>query len=102
MLNYILNTNYNQMVIMDYELDLVDLQLLDYLQMIENSIGYFEVKYQNIIDDLPIIKITSKRVIAERLDTLVKKGFLLKELKKEQGNKVYFKITQKIYCLMCS
>ena len=60
---------------------------------------YFWFAYQKIIDDLPMIYINSKDVIARRLNKYIKCWLLEKNISKEEWNKTYFYCTKKIYDL---
>ncbi len=48
---------------------------------------YFWVAYQKVIDELPVLKIKNKRVIARRFDNYVKKGLMNKTVVK--GDDLY-------------
>jgi len=87
--------------------DLVDATIFEYIykfavsnqalkQIIDNKL-YFWVSYQKIIDDNPLINISSKEVIARRIKKLINYGLLSKYIDKKQGNKTYFNITDFAY-----
>ena len=96
---------FNQKMAVDNDLDQSDLHILSWIMTFSlsskmvtyNKDGktFLWVQYQAIIDDLPIMKINSKRIIAKRLDILVEKGFLDKEVQKNNGNYTYFAILDK-------
>lgn len=96
---------FNQKMAVDNDLDQSDLNILNWIMTFSLSskmVTYHKdgktflwVQYQAIIEDLPIMKINSKRIIAKRLDILVEKGFLDKEVQKNNGNYTYFAILDK-------
>lgn len=60
-----------------------------------NGIEYKWVKYQAVIDDLPILGINNKNNIARRFDKFVQSGIMEKHVHKDGGNFTTFKLTMK-------
>jgi hypothetical protein len=60
---------------------------------IEDDIFYY-ISYNLIIEQLPLMKINNKEVIARRLNKLCKYGIFKKFLDKSAGNKTYFTTTE--------
>jgi hypothetical protein len=61
---------------------------------------YKWVKYQAVIDDLPILRITNKQVIARHFHKMQEAGILEKYLKKEGGVYTCFRLTEKYNLLI--
>jgi len=92
------------------KLDLCDATIFEYIykfavsnmatkQLIDNEL-FIWVSYQKIIDDNPLMGLTSKKAIEIRLNKLIEVGLLKKYLDKKQGNKTYFNITNLAYNLL--
>jgi len=92
------------------KIDLIDASIFEYIykfaisnnakkQIINNKL-YIWCSYQKIIDDNPLLCIKSKRVIARRLEKLVKIGLLEKITDKKEGNKTFFNVTDLAYTLV--
>ena len=58
------------------------------------------VKYQAVIDDLPILGITNKQVIARHFDKMVTAGIIEKYIHKQMGIFSCFRITEKFRVLI--
>ncbi len=58
------------------------------------------VKYQAVIDDLPILGITNKQVIARHFDKMVTAGIIEKYIHKQMGVFSCFRITEKFRVLI--
>ncbi len=67
------------------------------LKMLIDNKLFIWVSYTAIIDDNPMMNISSNDVVARRLNKLVELGLLEKFLSKKDGNKVFFHITQFAY-----
>jgi hypothetical protein len=89
------------------KVDYVDGALFDWIKtfthsqkalkkLIKNKL-YIWVSYSAIIADNPMANISSNDVVGRRLNKLVDLGILEKFLSKEDGNKVFFHITQFAY-----
>ncbi len=65
-------------------------------KLIDNKL-FIWVNYTAIREDNPMANITSNDVVGRRLNKLVELGILEKYLSKEDGNKVFFHITQFAY-----
>ena len=89
------------------KVDLVDSAIFDWIKtfahsnkaikkLINNKL-YIWCSYSKIIEDNPLLGISSKDVIARRLNKLVKLGILEKMVSKEDGNKTFFHITEFAY-----
>ena len=99
------NININQLVLSKYrDFDLVDCAILDYLIVLGGSQnprvtemridGYTWVDYQRLIDDNPLLRITSKGAITKRMQKLVDAGFIkTKEIRKNGHKLIYFMLT---------
>lgn len=87
---------YDQKELMKYDIDTKDLIILDYLKyqtfnsnleyVIYNDYKYIRITNENIVEDLPILKLTP-RGMKNRIDKLAKKGFI-KRIQKQNANKV--------------
>jgi hypothetical protein len=85
------------------KLDLIDATIFEYiykfslsskvLKKLINNRVYSWVSYGKIIEDNPLININSKDAIARRIKKLCEANILSKETIKEDGNKVYFSVT---------
>lgn len=94
---------FSQQMLVDYNLDSVDTLILRWFvdfqpKMIKITNGgqdFLWVKYQTIIDDLPILGITNREVIARRFGKLEKAGIMQKFLSKDGGVFTSFRLTEK-------
>ena len=93
--------DYFQGAALEYELDIKDLIILkwfsdyamtgDMIHKEFNNVVYYQVKHQAIIDQLPILAINSRRIIGRRLQEMVNKQILLKEIDSDaNGTYVYY------------
>ncbi len=92
------------------KLDLIDATIFEYIykfavsnkamKQIINDKLYIWCSYKKIIDDNPLINISSKRAIENRLNKLVKIGLLSKFTDKKKGNKTFFNVTDLAYTLV--
>lgn len=93
--------DYFQGAALEYELDIKDLIILkwfsdyamtgDMIHKEFNNVVYYQVKHQAIIDQLPILAINSRRIIGRRLQDMVNKQILLKEMDSDaNGTYVYY------------
>lgn len=80
----------------------VDFYATDKMTVIadENGQEFKWVKYEAIIEDLPILGITNKQVIARHFDKMVKAGILEFYLHKKKGNYSCYKLTKKYSVLI--
>lgn len=84
------NININQFVLSESNLDIVDAAILDYLyiycnsknekiqemRIVKNGRWYSWVNYQNIIDQMPLLRINTKSSVSARIKKLESEGFL--------------------------
>lgn len=93
---------FNQEIAVDMGLDLIDLSLIYYLEtkvkedefkkVLINNETYYKIVYREILEDLPILKMTVTRSIGDRLKKLEKYNILKKLVNKgEFGTYVIFK-----------
>jgi len=96
------------------KLDLIDATIFEYIykfslsnkvqKKIVKSKGkeklFIWVAYQKIIDDNPLLNITSKKAIELRLNKLAKIGLIEKKTDKKLGNKTFFNITDYAFSLV--
>ena len=87
--------------------DLVDLAILDYIQAAYASLSqkmkrveidgkiFVWVNYQHLINEMPLLGINSKRAIVNRIKRLRDFGLIETYLAKEEGNKLYVRLTKK-------
>ena len=91
---------FKQEELLKYDLNIEDALLLSWFlikgknkmlkrKIINNKI-FFGIKYEKVLEDLPILKANTKRTIARRFDKLVEKGLISKHIDKKAGNKTYF------------
>ena len=106
--------NINQLAIVNHNnrfgtnLDIIDGVILEYLQkqststfakrnfkIVDGAIFYL-LCYDNIIQQLPLIKIASKDAICRRIDKLLNANVILKHIEKipNNGTKIYFTTTE--------
>lgn len=82
----------NQLILSNTTLDLIDCAILDYLlifcnsqnskiakhRFVENDIVWTWVNFQNLLEDMPLLRIKSKSALSMRIDKLVEEGFIEK------------------------
>lgn len=68
-------------------------------KLIDNEL-YTWIAYKKIIDDNPLLGISNKKVIQRRIDKLIKLKLLDKYFSKEDGSKVFIKITDFAFKLL--
>ena len=106
--------NINQLAIVNHNnhfgtnLDIIDGVILEYLQkqststfakrnfkIVDGAVFYL-LCYDNIIQQLPLIKIASKDAICRRIDKLLNANVILKHIEKipNNGTKIYFTTTE--------
>jgi hypothetical protein len=94
--------------LIEFKLDAIDALILRWFidfnarmkKIIHENEDYYWVKYQTIIDDLPILGITNKNNIARRFDKFIQAGIMSKYVHKEGGIFTYFHITLKYFELI--
>jgi len=106
--------NINQLAIVNHNnlfgtnLDIIDGVILEYLQKhttstfakrnfkIVDGVIFYLLCYDNIIQQLPLIKIASKDAICRRIDKLLNANVILKHIEKipNNGTKIYFTTTE--------
>jgi hypothetical protein len=96
----------------EFELNSNDAIILRYIvdfystgQMKQKKIDdefYFWVYYQNIIDELPILGIKNKEVVARHFTKFVRCGIMDKKVFNKGGKYTYFKLTNKFQELISS
>lgn|SRR5699024_5350747 len=96
---------FNQELAVDMGLDLIDLSLIYYLEtkvkkdefkkVLINNETYYKIVYRDILEDLPILKMTVTRSIGDRLKKLERYNVLTKLVNKgEFGTYVIFKFNK--------
>ena len=80
-MKYTITINQKAVVDLWLDLDLIDLVIFDFIKdfsqsskIIKKEIEweeYFWIKYEHIMENLPLLQITNKRIIWRRLDKLV-------------------------------
>ena len=80
----------------------VDFYATGKMAIVKNETGqeFKWVKYQSVIDDLPILGITNKQVIARHFDKMVTAGIIEKYIHKQMGVFSCFRITEKFRVLI--
>ena len=80
----------------------VDFYATGKMAIVKNETGqeFKWVKYQAVIDDLPILGITNKQVIARHFDKMVAAGIIEKYIHKQMGVFSCFRITEKFRVLI--
>jgi hypothetical protein len=80
----------------------VDFYATSKMAIVKNETGqeFKWVKYQAVIDDLPILGITNKQVIARHFDKMVAAGIIEKYIHKQMGVFSCFRITEKFRVLI--
>ena len=92
------------------KIDLIDATIFEFIykfsisnkankKLIDNKL-YIWCSYQKIIDDNPLLNISTKKAIEIRLNKLCKLGILSKFTDKKLGNKTYFNVTDLAYSLL--
>ncbi len=93
---------FSQSALVEANLDLDDAAILRFLvdfhatggmteRVIDGTV-YWWIKYQHVVDNLPILKLQSKDVLARRMKVLAEKGFIEKKTYKVGGTYSYFRI----------
>lgn len=103
---YNININQYALIKSGIDIDLADAVILDFLRKLANSSKaisvmtdkgkFFMVKAKLIIDELPILGITTERGIRKRIDKLMEVGLLRKEM---VMNKPFYQLSPKAYDL---
>lgn len=102
------NININQKALADTKLDLKDATILDYLihycnsrnarieynRLKDNQGSWTWINYNGIIDDNPMLRISSKGAISDRISVLREAGFI--ETKVVDSQKMYYRMTAKV------
>lgn len=108
MQNYQYNININQFAIIEnnWDIDIQDACILSYIinystsqsikKKIDNGILYFYISSKNIIDNLPILKITTKRGIDKRIDNLISCELLVRHDQNSKSRMAYYALTEKV------
>lgn len=106
------NININQKALIEFssDLDLKDAAILDFIlkakenpffeTKIFNEKEYFWLSYSKIIEELPLLKIKNKNVLARKLRKLIDLGLLESYIDQSQGNKTYWKTGSNFYKLL--
>lgn len=100
------NININQKALAGQGLDIKDCAMLDYLYVYCNSTspkiasqrvaGQTWINYQALMDDMPILEITSRQAIAPRIKKIEKAGFIKTKLRTKGGKrKLYVELTER-------
>lgn len=101
------NININQKALARSGLNLKDSAILDYLVTYCNSQnpkivkqrinGATWINYQSLMDDMPLLEISSRNSITPRIQKIAKAGYITTELKTIQGNKrLFVKLTAQV------
>jgi len=95
---------------LDLDLSLKHGSIIDFFVKVKNNDSfqtkiidgeeYIWLTYDKIIEELPLLKIKSKVVLARYFDDLVKARILKKRLVKEEGNKTYWRQDKNLQCLL--
>ena len=103
---------FNQQRLIDLGLDFIDAGILRWIvasfrmgNMEEQEFdekNYFQVHYQTVIEELPILHIKSKKAIARRLNKMVNCGLMEKYVNRKEGNYTYFRIVKDVYWSLIS
>ena len=103
---------FSQEKAIEFKLDIKDLNILRYIidfyhtgKMTKKTINgkeYFWIKYQNIIEQLPLLELKTKDSIYRRLSKLVNAGILDHVTLKIKGTFSFYRFTEKIDCLIYS
>lgn len=102
---YSININQNAAVELGLDVDIIDLAIFDYIKDFANSKKcetivtengvYFWVSHKNIIDNMPLLNITTTRGIAKRVDKLINAGLLIKYSRCDQVSRTYYTFGEK-------
>lgn len=101
---------FSQKKLIEFDLDTVDALILRYfvdfkdsgdmiIEIINNK-PYYWIKYDKLIEAIPIIKISSKIVLRRRLKKMENAGILVHYQKKEGGNYSFYGLGPKYKCLI--
>jgi hypothetical protein len=108
------NININQLAVSKHfpSIDLKDAAIIDFImkfghslaakrfRIIEGGHDFFWFSYSKLVYEMPLLKISSERVMKRRFDKLVKCGILIRHPKCRQLNKSYFAFSDKIELLL--
>lgn len=97
----------NQKALANTNLDIKDAAILDYLVMFCSSksekiekqriAGATWINYQALIDDMPMLRITTGQSLTPRFKKIVEAGYITSKIKTVKGNKnLFVKLTQKV------
>jgi hypothetical protein len=102
---YSININQNAAIKLGLDVDIIDLAIFDYIKDFANSKKcetivtengvYFWVSHKNIIDNMPLLNITTTRGIAKRVDKLINAGLLIKYSRCDQVSRTYYTFGEK-------
>ena len=102
---YSININQNAAIELGLDVDIIDLAIFDYIKDFANSKKcetivtesgvYFWVSHKNIIDNMPLLNITTTRGIAKRVDKLINAGLLIKYSRCDQVSRTYYTFGEK-------
>jgi len=98
-MKYSININQKAIIDMWLDLDLIDLAIFDYIKDLSNYSKlvkieiewktYFWVQYNHLIENMPLLWITNKKVLLRRLDKLINAWLLEKQI--INWNSTYFR-----------
>jgi len=111
---YLQNYNKNKSEKEKIKLDLKDLAIFDYIaqfclsdnekiksnRIMVDGKEYTYIAYKKIMEDNPLLEINTKNKLLKRLNKLFRVKLLHKYLKKDEGNKLYFTMSQEGYTLL--
>jgi hypothetical protein len=102
-INFKYNIYINQwaVIVNGFNLDIIDVAIFDYIKDFSNvkdceriTTGgetYFFIKTQKIIDDMPLLNISTTRGIRNRIDKLIDSGLLIRHPECQQLGRTYYK-----------
>ncbi len=97
----------NQKAIIDgwFKIDLIDAAIIDYcrnyflspeiVKYIEGNDVFFWIEYSHLLQEMPLLGITSKDVLGRRLRNLCVQKIFCQRVTKTSGSKTYFKFWEK-------
>ena len=98
------NIYINQRVLSQYDIDIKDMAIFDYVHVIcgstnksvekERYLGFTWVNYEKLMENMPALKIKSRNSISKRISNLEKAGLISTKKRMVKGNRrVFVKMT---------
>lgn len=97
----------SQQALIDNDLDVIDAVILTWFSdfIASGKMKHLEINgkifhwlfYQNLIDELPVLKIKDRHFVQKRFNKYVEKGIVEKHIELNKGTYTFFRLTEKWY-----